>query len=247
VTLVEFLAPLGKATNRMRVLAVLYFSKRYEGFEARTVDQIRLALKRARVAGARTMNVADILAKSGYLVDTPGTEGSKRLWRLTASGEDEVRSALQLPAAEPEIEHDVATLQALLPKIGDVDAREFIEEGIRCLQVGALRACVVFLWSGAMRLLHESAWSLGGAKVNAAIQRHDPKSRKLSSSDDFAYVKDKTTLLALQDLGLLDKGQRSALEEGLGLRNRSSHPTKYRPGVKKASSFIEDLIGIVFT
>jgi hypothetical protein len=66
------------------------------------------------------------------------------LWRLTASGEEEVRAALQLPPTQPEVEHDVATLQDLLPKVADVNAREFIEEGIKCLQVGALRACVVF-------------------------------------------------------------------------------------------------------
>ena len=87
--------------------------------------------------------------------------------------------------------------------------------------------------------------ALGAAPVNLAIQKHDQKARKLSSSDDFAYVKDKTMLLALEDLGLVDKGQRSVLEEGLGLRNRSGHPTKYRPGVNKVSSFIEDLVGIV--
>jgi hypothetical protein len=36
------------------------------------------------------------------------------------------------------------------------------------------------------------------------------------------------------------------LEEALNLRNRCGHPTKYRPGEKKVSSFIEDVAGIVF-
>jgi hypothetical protein len=59
-------------------------------------------------------------------------------------------------------------------------------------------------------------------------------------------VNDRVDLLAFEELGLVDKGQRPTLEEALGLRNRSGHPTKYRPGVKKVSGFIEDLVGIVF-
>lgn len=87
---------------------------------------------------------------------------------------------------------------------------------------------------------------MGSAKVNAAIVTHDPKARTLRKADDFANVKDSVFLKALQDLGLFDKGEKATLEEALSLRNRCGHPTKYRPGVKKASSFIEDVVGIVF-
>jgi hypothetical protein len=153
---------------------------------------------------------------------------------------------LGLPEAEPEVEHDVSSLTKIAEKISDSEAKGFVEEAIKCLQIGALRASVVFLWSGAVRTLQQSAWENGIAKVNAAIQKHDPKVRSLSGTDDFAYVKDKTFLLALQDLRIVDKGQRATLEEALNLRNRCGHPTKYRPGEKKVSSFIEDVAGIVF-
>jgi hypothetical protein len=53
-------------------------------------------------------------------------------------------------------------------------------------------------------------------------------------------------LLALQELGILDKGEKTTLIEALDLRNRCGHPTKYTPGIKKASSFIEDVVGIVW-
>ena len=53
-------------------------------------------------------------------------------------------------------------------------------------------------------------------------------------------------LLACGDLGLLDKGERSTLEEALNLRTRCGPPTKYKPGSAKASSFIEDVVGIVW-
>jgi hypothetical protein len=44
----------------------------------------------------------------------------------------------------------------------------------------------------------------------------------------------------------LDKAERNTLEDGLNLRNKCGHPNKYDPGIKKASSFIEDVTGIIF-
>jgi len=37
------------------------------------------------------------------------------------------------------------------------------------------------------------------------------------------------------------------LSQALDLRNKCGHPTKYRPRKIKARSFIEDVVGIVFT
>jgi hypothetical protein len=54
-------------------------------------------------------------------------------------------------------------------------------------------------------------------------------------------------LLAAKDLGQLDKNQKDTLEEALDLRNRCGHPGKYKPGVKKVSSYIEDIVSIVFS
>jgi hypothetical protein len=246
VTFVEFVAPLKTKSHRSKVLAAMYYRHRYENAESMRAEEIRSLLISARLPKAKAMNVPDLLNKSGAFVDSPGSDGTRRLWKLTETGHQEVRRLLNLPEAEPEIEHDVSLLTKLTAKVADDDARGFIEEAIRCLQVGALRAAVVFLWSGAIRTLHSKALAKGVPALNAAILKHDPKMRKVSQIDDFAYVKDSTLLLALQDLGVVDKGQRATLEEGLNLRNRSGHPTKYRPGEKKASSFIEDIIGIIF-
>jgi len=121
-----------------------------------------------------------------------------------------------------------------------------VEEALTCLQVGALRACVVFLWTGAIRTIQNEMLVYGSTKLNAALQKHDPKARAVSTIDHFSYIKDKTSLLAAQELGELDKGEKDTLEENLNLRNRCGHPGKYRPGVKKVSSFIEDVVSIVF-
>lgn len=78
------------------------------------------------------------------------------------------------------------------------------------------------------------------------LTKYDSNAHSVARTDDFCYIKDSTFLLVLQDLGILDKGQRETLEEALRLRNRCGHPTKYRPGSAKVSSFIEDILGIAF-
>ena len=94
--------------------------------------------------------------------------------------------------------------------------------------------------------MRDRCLAAGEKKLNAAIRRQDSKARLVSKMDDFEYIKDRTLLLAAEELGVLDKANRSALEEALNLRNRCGHPTSYKPGIKKASSFIEDVVNIVF-
>ena len=246
MTLVEFIAPLRKKSHKDRILAVLYFSQRYENLKALTVGQIKAKLKRARAPSWSKANVPDILAKSGHYVDTPGTQDSKRLWSLTSSGNDYVRELLNLPSAEPELEHDAGSLEQIIETIADTQIKGYLDESLKCLQIGALRACVVFLWSGAIRIIQNGLLSYGKTDLNNAIKKHDPKARNVKTIDQFAYIKDKTVLLVSLELNMFDKNQKDTLQEALNLRNRCGHPGKYKPGVKKVSSFIEDLISIVF-
>jgi hypothetical protein len=246
VTLVEFIAPLSKRTHQDRILAVLYYRERYEQKTALTVEDVRQGLKSARATGWAKVNVADVLSKSGPLVDTGGLQGKKRLWNLTDSGREHVRQLLGLPKADVEVEHDVGTLEELVARVSDSDVRDYLDEALRCLQVGALRACVVFVWTAGIRTIHTGAMAKGSTAVTSAVQKHDPKARAVKSVDDFAHVKDATTLLAAKDLGILDKNQKDTLTEALNLRNRCGHPGKYRPGVKKVSAFVEDVTSIVF-
>lgn len=247
MTLVEFIAPIAKRSRKDNILAILYFKHRYEDVPALTVEQVRDALKSARVPKHTKINVADVLSKSGHYVDTPGTEDGKRLWQLTSSGQEYVRELLGLPAAQPELEHDAASLAALASSVKSVDVKEYIEEAITCLQVDALRASVVFIWSGAIRTIQETLIAKHKSSLTSALRKHDPKARAVSRVDHFAYIRDKITLLAAQDLGVFDKNERGVLEECLNLRNRSGHPGKYRPGPSRVSGFIEDLVTIVFS
>jgi hypothetical protein len=246
MTLVEFLGPLKNSSNRDRCLAVLYFKHRYEQVESLTAEKIRNALIQCRVRRAKFINVADVLSKGGAMVDSPGAKGLARLWRLTGAGEIQVRQMMGSKDAEAEIEHDVGYLRTLATEFADPLVREYIKEAVDCLSVGALRAGVVFLWAGAVRTLQERVLGKGLAQLNAAIRVHDARTREVKKLDDFQYVKESTLLLVAEGVGALDKAERNTLEESLNLRNKCGHPNKYDPRIKRASSFIEDVTGIVF-
>lgn len=246
MTIVEFLHPLKGGAIRDICLAALYFSDRYNGNSEVTVEELRALLKRARVPRAAKLNLADVLAKSAPHVDTAGKRSRSFLWTLTTAGREHVRSTLGLPEAEPEIEHDVSSLESLLSSVSDPEVADYLAEAIKCLSVGALRAAVVFLWAGSVRQIQQNCLDCGASNVDAAVQKHDPKARTIKKLDDLVYIKESVLLLAAQDLGLFDKNQRSTLTDALNLRNKSGHPGKYKPGPKKVSSFIEDLVSILF-
>lgn len=247
MTLVEFLHPLKSSGIRDICLAALYFHERIENGEPVTVEGLRALIKRARVPKADKLNLADSLAKSAPYVETVGKQGNRFIWRLTPSGQEHVRALLGLPSKDIEIENDVSSLSRLVSSLTDADVVDYLSEAILCLQVDALRATVVFLWAGAVKKLRDDAFGCGANNVTSAVAKFDPKARPITKVDDLVLVKESVLLLALQELGLVDKNQRTVLEDCLDLRNKCGHPGKYKVGEKKVSSFVEDLVGIVFT
>jgi len=241
VTLPEFLAPLSRAGHRHLVLGVLYYEAQFGASKALTPSQIRSFLRRAAIRGARRINVSDVLLKSGPLVHRD--VGSCGAWRITTSGLKYLRDKFGIPTGTVAgLDVDIAKI---LGSIQDEDAREYFGEALICIRSGALRAAVVFIWVGSIRLLQDKMLQLGTAQLNAALLKHDPKSRNLKDIDGFAYVKDKLALLAAQELGILDKHQKDVLQGCLDLRNLCGHPGKYRPGEKKVSAYVEDILTVL--
>ncbi|WP_409497152.1 hypothetical protein [Amycolatopsis sp. cmx-11-12] len=247
ITLVEFLNPISRSSYQAKCLATLYYHERYKNSSPITTEEMRTALAQARISVAKKMNIPDILNKAGHYVDTDGVDNKgRKLWHLTEAGRTLVRSMLNLPDHEPEIEIDVGTLRRIAEKVNDDVVKSYIEEALICLSVGAFRAAIVFLWSGAVRTLQDSILAHGATAVNAAIQKHDTRVRSVAKIEDFSSVKDMLTLLAARELGIIDKGQWSALDAALTTRNQCGHPTSYRPGEKKTSGIIEDIVNILY-
>jgi hypothetical protein len=247
VTLIEFLHPIRTGKQGDLVLSVLYYFKASKGQDGMTAAEIKAALVQAKIPKAKTMNVNAVLSAGAPYVHAPaGKANGALVFELTGSGDKEVQRILNLPPPSTTTRQDVGTLQTLAATIKDDMVRGFIEEAILCLQANALRAAIVFVWSGAIRTLHEEALAKGEATVNTAISKRDSKARQVTKIEDFAWIQDRTFLDACPDMALLDRGQKSTLVDALNLRNNCGHPTQYRPGIEKARSFIEDVIGIVF-
>lgn len=243
MTLVEFMHPLRNASRGERVQAVLLYGKHHEQREEMSVAEIRAALARSRVR-ASGWNLSQVLAASSPNVDAGRARGR---WKITDTGERHLLEDLgvTVPSAVRTVGVEVAPLESLTSRVEDDATRDYIEEAIRCLTVGARRAGVVFLWSGAVSAIRDTVWTHGAPAIEAALSSHHPRAR-FNKRNDFAGVKEASLLQIAQDLAVYDKSERKRLGEALDLRNDCGHPGKYRPGEKKVASFIEDIVGIVW-
>ena len=242
LTVGEYLRPVKDGTHRDRVLAVMAWANAFSEDSSVSTSEIRGLLRTARVHRASAINISSVLARAEDLVARNDEVGG---WWLTVTGHKYVIGELGLRIDGKGLP-PVAPVRAIAAAIPDAVAREYVEEAILCLEAGALRASVVFLWAGAIRMLQDKAMQKGKGAVTTAVQRHDSRAPRIASIDAFARIKDKDTLLAARDLGLIDKGEWVALQAGLDLRNQCGHPTKYQPKTAKVTAFIEDVAGIIF-
>ena len=244
MTLPELLSKLVAPGRLDIILATMYFQAHYEGRVVVTSQDIRNAMKQARVPKASTTNVTDYLSKAGGVVDSPGGQDTRRTWRLTETGIAHVVGFLGdiVPARQ----EDISLLTKQISGMKDPDVKDYVSEALKALQGGATRAAVVFMWVGAVRLIQTAILDLGVTQANAAIQKHYQKARVVKTIDDLQFVQEATLLLAARDLGIFDKGETQILEHCLDVRNKCGHPGKYKPGPKKLSSIIEDLISVVY-
>jgi hypothetical protein len=244
MTLPEFLHPLEKAGRTDQALAVLLFYRDHASKSFMSAAEVQAALVQARISGAKGMNVHQALARSGRYAHQANRKGP---WEITESGEKHLRALYEVPdlTSNGEPRTDVSALRGLAHRVSDEAGREYVDEAIECLEAGARRAAVVFLWSGAVATIREAVWGQGVQAIETALQHHNPKAR-FKKKNDFDHVKDADLLQVAQDLSLYDKSQKRHLGDALALRNDCGHPVKYKPGQRKVESFIEDVVGIVW-
>jgi hypothetical protein len=246
LSLTEFLAPLKRSTIVNRVLAIMYYETVYGQSAVFGSEDIRRLMVKVRDPKKNT-NVAVALNQLGPKVEMIGDENGKNLWRITDSGKAHVRELLGLPDESVEAQNEVASLTTIAAKVADDVIRDYLLEGIECLRFNALRAAIVFLWSGTIRVIQEEVLKQPSPAINTSLQKQNPKARVLKTIEDFSYIKDSQVLQTARDLGIFDKAEQRVLGHCLDLRNDCGHPTKYVPKVNKVKSFVEDIIGIVYT
>jgi len=150
---------------------------------------------------------------------------------------------LQIPKESSDFE--TQQLKNQLNKLVNTEEREYLLEAIRCLEIGAYRAGIIFIWSYAVRNIHHRLLKHSLNSVNQTIAKHQNNAKQITTEDDFSYIKESIVLKVALDLGEFDKNQKKVLEDCLDIRNLCGHPGKYSPTPLKAKSFIEDIINIV--
>ena len=132
-----------------------------------------------------------------------------------------------------------------LNKLQNIDEKEYLLESIKCLDAGAYRAGIVYMWNYAIRNIHHRLLMHSVNSLNQAIAKHLNNAKQVTNEDDFSFIKESVVLKITVDLGVFDKNQKKILEDCLDIRNLCSHPGKYIPTQTKAKSFIEDIINIL--
>jgi hypothetical protein len=225
----------------------MLFDKMTRGNAKTTAGALKQLLIEAKVANARKANVPDVLAKAGaYTHSLSKNTAGHMEWELTKTGETHIASLLGVTIPAAALINATASLETAARSIADEQARKFVEEAILCLRAGARRAAVVFMWVVAVYMLQEHVWSHGGAAINAAATKHNPKAKAATKRDDLSEFNEALLLQVAQDLGEIDKNEKQMLDQCLTLRNSCGHPNKYWPGVSKVQSHIEDIISILF-
>jgi hypothetical protein len=203
--------------------------------EASTVTVRKLAIE-AGVKGAKTINFSAHLNAAEDKV-FKGPKG----WELTDIGRKYVAGlAAQEMAASPAAT-EAQSLRALLPKLKNDNAREFLTEAIVCAEQSLFRAAVVLSWVGAMALLHDYAVSKHLANFNAEALKRNPKWKPAKSTDDLGKMNEAAFLEIAATISMIGKNVKNELDTCLKLRNSCGHPNSLKIGPNKVAAHLETL------
>ena len=206
------------------------------GGKASSTAIVRKLAIEAGVKGAKKINFSAHLASAEDKV-FKAADG----WELTDTGRQYVAGlAAQGLSASPAAS-EAQALRALLPKLKNDDAREFLTEAVVCAEQSLFRAAVVLSWVGAMALLYERAVAKHLPSLNAEAVLRDAKWKAAKTTDDLGRMKEATFLEVAQSVGMFGKNVRQELEGCLKLRNSCGHPTSLKIGANKVAAHLETL------
>lgn len=209
--------------------------------EPKTVKVIREIAKSGGLRSIERWNVSQLLSRSRGLAIRTDTG-----WELSSDGRSKVLELAGSLAASP-APKVAASLRVHLHNLSDPNTRAYVEEAIRCMESGLLRAAVVLSWVGAVSVLYSYVHKSHLADFNAEAFRRDPKWRQAKTTDDLAKMKEKDFLGILEAISILGKSVKQELERCLRFRNSCGHPNSLKIGENNVASHIEMLILNVFS
>lgn len=246
----ELLKPLKNESIQVRALAVAYFLIKHRGVSAVTSSDIVDIFKNIRDRTAAASNISQALINSaglGFVHNTGAKRGKAILWEVTDSGAADVETRLGIVAELHEFAREVVELTAVASALANQDIREYLQEGVNCLKVRAVRASIVFVWSGAIRLVQQKLMDTALIGKTITSLRAQGIKANINSIDDWSYVKDIQTLQTAKDVGLYNKTEHQTIGNALVLRNQCGHPSNFTPTLNKTKSYLEEINDLMFS
>jgi len=135
-------------------------------------------------------------------------------------------------------------LRKITLRISDQSKQRFLAEAISCLSAEATRASIVMVWILTMDHLYDFVLKHKLVDFNNALQAKGGKYAKITIGvkDDFEELKESEFIEVLRGSGTITNDIRKILEEKLGIRNSSAHPSGITIHPTKVINFIEDLV-----
>lgn len=141
-----------------------------------------------------------------------------------------------------------AELRKLEGKLSAGAAKDFLKETIDCFEAGANRATIVMCWILTMDHLMSYVLAHHLPAFNAALAKNTDKRVKVTSvrvRDDFADIPESKFIELLRQAGIISNDVRKILDEKLGTRNSSAHPSGITIKPSKVIDFVDDLVSNV--
>jgi hypothetical protein len=135
-------------------------------------------------------------------------------------------------------------LRKIALRVTDENKRRFLAEAISCLGAEATRASIVMVWILTIDHLYDYVLKHKLIEFNNALQAKGGKYSRIviKEKDDFEELKESEFIEVLRGSGAITNDVRKILDEKLGVRNSSAHPSGITIHPTKVINFVEDLV-----
>jgi hypothetical protein len=138
-----------------------------------------------------------------------------------------------------------AELRKLEARLPEGSTKGFLMETIDCFEAGANRATIVMCWILTLDHLIDHVMESHLPAFNTVLATNTNKRVKTSkviNRDDFADIPEGMLIEFLRSSGVISPDVRKLLDEKLGIRNSSAHPSAIVIKKSKVIEFVDDLV-----
>lgn len=153
------------------------------------------------------------------------------------------RLAMEFGGSSPRIQSHPA-LRKLEARINGAE-QAFLKETIDCFEIGASRATIIMCWILALDHMCDFTFMKKLPEFNAVLATNTDKRVKVTqikSRDDFSDIPEGKLIEMMRSAGVISNDVRKILDEKLGVRNSSAHPSSIAIKPTKVVEFVDDLV-----